>query len=748
MLFDTLDTKEKAEQFRIDRLKTIETGKIWSPMSDGPYCVVHWLPISKEALLSVDDFNSLEFSNFIRMERGGYIKEPNADGVRFYSTEKDEIQKVSMLTQEGHKGRYFWNMQMFHSGALEMAFAFSYWTKPERIKWIPQKLLLRNLRNVMSGFKGLMSNFNITAPIMVDVSLLRVLDYRFSADEHAEFVTGIPEPRRPSDKEQIILQGALMKNLGNMKEVERPIFDMLWRSFGYEKCEHYEENETYLFYGVSGHPYEYSLPQDIKAIPPVTGNYMLAAWYDNKWQVLYIDESKNLQNHLVNNRHEKMTDATVLAHPNSVRILYDANEWDEENRRNAEKDLIANYNPPLNVQNSTQNDKNTKQKAKQERIDSLVEWFHENYEDPAHRVPHDSGEGGYQWIYGGPYDAKEELTGRFPEEPEEIIEAAVEEIESDGLFDWAPVPKSEDYDEEPLDSSDLEDIATDLKSLIAGSPTSRMAPAFDFGENGLLHIVSPPDTQDVTSDDRVLEGLKAVKNDLKHALTGTNAHSSLLEAVEQYEKALPDEQISISFLYVQGVMLENAVDAIKRSIESEDLQPFSVDIERSINSVIELHGAYIMSNEKGKALVEASRAYQQSSQQIKESGVAVEKFDNLVTNDAILFGEDVKEYIAGVAQNMGKGPHSERSNQVVMVTLISLVSAIGVNIVSTAFEASVPGTLLRTSGTNIIDASWLFLSNAIPLLKVIAAPVGSDVSWIEKLSDLVNHFRDLYSLRY
>lgn len=363
MLFDTLDTREKAEQFRIDRLKKIETGKIWSPMSDGPYCVVHWLPISKEALLSVDNFNSLKFSNFIRMERGGYIKYPNADGVRFYSTEKDEIQEVSMLTQEGHKGRYFWNAQMFHSGALEMVFAFSYWTKPEEIKSIPRKLLTKNLWEVMSGFKGLMLHFNITAPIIVGVSLLRVMDYRFSPDERKEFITGIPEPRRPSDKEQIILRGTLIENLENTKEVESSIFDMLWRSFGYEKCEYHEENKTYPFYGASGNQYEYSLPQDINVIPSVAGNYMLAAWYDNKWQVLYLGESENLQNRLVNNRHEKMTDATVLAHPNSVRILYDANQWDEENRKNAKKNLIANYNPPLNIQSSTQSDKNTQQKT-------------------------------------------------------------------------------------------------------------------------------------------------------------------------------------------------------------------------------------------------------------------------------------------------------------------------------------------------------------------------------------------------
>ena len=72
----------------------------------------------------------------------------------------------------------------------------------------------------------------------------------------------------------------------------------------------------------------------------------------------------------------------------------------------------------------------------QHRIDSLVEWFHQNYEDPVNHLPYISSEGGYQWIFGPPCDAREALSENFPEEPEEIILAAVKKIESDGIVDW------------------------------------------------------------------------------------------------------------------------------------------------------------------------------------------------------------------------------------------------------------------------------------------------------------------------
>ena len=40
-------------------------------------------------------------------------------------------------------------------------------------------------------------------------------------------------------------------------------------------------------------------------------------------------------------------------------------------------------------------------------------WFLLNYEDPAERTPYESQEGGYQFIFGGPYDAFELLAHHF-----------------------------------------------------------------------------------------------------------------------------------------------------------------------------------------------------------------------------------------------------------------------------------------------------------------------------------------------
>ena len=62
----------------------------------------------------------------------------------------------------------------------------------------------------------------------------------------------------------------------------------------------------------------------------------------------------------------------------------------------------------------------------------MVSWFFDNYADPANGVPHDSGEGGYQYVLGGPYDAHEELSEHFPDASIDEIEEAVELIEQNG----------------------------------------------------------------------------------------------------------------------------------------------------------------------------------------------------------------------------------------------------------------------------------------------------------------------------
>ncbi|QLN73739.1 hypothetical protein HV101_15540 [Citrobacter freundii] len=57
--------------------------------------------------------------------------------------------------------------------------------------------------------------------------------------------------------------------------------------------------------------------------------------------------------------------------------------------------------------------KSMQYKSKADQLEVMRNWFYQNYEDPANACPYESREGGYTYIYGGPYDANEELQDKF-----------------------------------------------------------------------------------------------------------------------------------------------------------------------------------------------------------------------------------------------------------------------------------------------------------------------------------------------
>ena len=50
--------------------------------------------------------------------------------------------------------------------------------------------------------------------------------------------------------------------------------------------------------------------------------------------------------------------------------------------------------------------------GKEKQISAMRYWFGEHFSDP-NILPYDSSEGGFQWIWGGPYEARDELESEF-----------------------------------------------------------------------------------------------------------------------------------------------------------------------------------------------------------------------------------------------------------------------------------------------------------------------------------------------
>jgi hypothetical protein len=97
---------------------------------------------------------------------------------------------------------------------------------------------------------------------------------------------------------------------------------------------------------------------------------------------------------------------------------------------------------------------------KNEKRELMVQWFHQNFEDPAERTSYVSAEGGYLWNHGGPHDAREQLFDMFGSiVPEKLIEEVAEEVEADGITEWASARDDDQDDELASDEPSLDEYS-------------------------------------------------------------------------------------------------------------------------------------------------------------------------------------------------------------------------------------------------------------------------------------------------
>ena len=107
---------------------------------------------------------------------------------------------------------------------------------------------------------------------------------------------------------------------------------------------------------------------------------------------------------------------------------------------------------------------------KAEKREFMVQWFFQNFEDPGENTPHDA-EDGFIYVWGGPYNADEELSTMFGGmASERLIEEVAREVEKRG-FEWAPIHTGDEEAAAPNDDTEPPhlDIYSDEPSPEYGS---------------------------------------------------------------------------------------------------------------------------------------------------------------------------------------------------------------------------------------------------------------------------------------
>ena len=101
-------------------------------------------------------------------------------------------------------------------------------------------------------------------------------------------------------------------------------------------------------------------------------------------------------------------------------------------------------------------------------VEQITDWFFVNFEDPANSTPYESAEGGYQYIWGGPYDARDIIENIFADTAsDELITAAIAAVEQEG-YEWAPHDRRiQPPDDEPPDIVDRDALHAEMLRRIA-----------------------------------------------------------------------------------------------------------------------------------------------------------------------------------------------------------------------------------------------------------------------------------------
>lgn len=116
-----------------------------------------------------------------------------------------------------------------------------------------------------------------------------------------------------------------------------------------------------------------------------------------------------------------------------------------------------------------------REEEKASAIETMENWFHENFEDPQNQMPWDNEDQVYLYPYGGPYEPQDILHDTFKTEFDAtwIVEAA-DRITNAGTFEWAPSSNSEYY-EHPDPEEELSEPSSTQAAALTRDILDRLA---------------------------------------------------------------------------------------------------------------------------------------------------------------------------------------------------------------------------------------------------------------------------------
>ena len=160
-------------------------------------------------------------------------------------------------------------------------------------------------------------------------------------------------------------------------------------------------------------------------------------WYENRLTGRPADEARELGRVTGSNARPRTPGEDGEAagqnsgdrHPSAVAMATGAREAQDGEKRYYTDEEFRSYLTASQLKGLSSKD----------QIAQMVGWFNRMYEDPIQETPYDSEGKGYLYVWGGPFNARDELWDEFGDlVSDDVIQAAVSKVEKGGTIEWAP----------------------------------------------------------------------------------------------------------------------------------------------------------------------------------------------------------------------------------------------------------------------------------------------------------------------
>lgn len=211
--------------------------------------------------------------------------------------------------------------------------------------------------------------------------------------------------------------------------------------------------------------------------------------------------------------------------------------------------------------------------------------------------------------------------------------------------------------------------ATDERKLSPRLPRQGAGPHFEITNDAIIDF-APSKALDSHGNNigrlRALHPLliEAARN-MRQELS-TNEQPRLFEMTNHYLQLINQDLKAISFdqLFAAGLRLENAAAAAKREIASRVLPELEDPAREALDSLIQIHGLFVMSSAVGIELVSVSERYQRQPEEDAAFRSAAMNLAKAIQARSDIMARGPARFLVEVAEEIDSGPRAERATVV------------------------------------------------------------------------------------